>query len=151
MYELNFYVFVTWNSYCTTLNSLSDISLSRSVLDEHSAGGSNWNCVCLVVASCLQFCKISSGFYWCVVIVTLLLLRTVQGGKQRRTIVYTLWVWGSDRLWNWVWSAAWRTWRLIQYDRFCVLCLKREGRKYRPLKTWNSSTWCFKLLFLPHR
>jgi hypothetical protein len=130
---------------------LSAISLSWCVLDEQSAGGSNWNCVCLVVASCLLFCKISSGFYWRVVIVTLLLLQTVQGGKQRRTIVHTLWMWGSDRLQNCVWSAAWRTWRLTECDGLCVLCVKRERSKYWPLKTWNSSAWCFKLLFLPHR
>jgi len=150
-YEVNCCVFVTWNSYYPGLNSLSDISLSRCVLDEQSAGGSNKKCACLVVASYLQFFKISSGFYWHVVVVTLLLLQTVQGGKQRRTTVHTLWMWGSDRLWNWVWSAAWRTWRPIQYDSFCVLCLKREGSKYWYHKTWSSSEWCLKLLFLPHR
>jgi hypothetical protein len=91
-YEVNFYVFVTWNSYYPRLNSLSDISLSRCVLDEQSAGGSNKKCACLVVASYLQFFKISSGFYWHVVVVTLLLLQTVQGGKQRRTIGHTLWM-----------------------------------------------------------
>jgi hypothetical protein len=61
-YELNFYVFFTSTSYCPGLNSLSDISLCRCVLDEQSAGGRNKNWACLIMESGLQFFKISSLF-----------------------------------------------------------------------------------------
>jgi len=60
--ELNFYVFVTWNSYYPGLNSLSDFSLCRCVLDEQSAGGNNKNCACIKMQAASSFLKFHQDF-----------------------------------------------------------------------------------------